>query len=389
MDEKKKISIDEIFEEEIVISKPEKKEEKKTPKREEIDEIFEEFLPAPAEEPIKKKKKVSEELLEEYLTPPPKIVEKEKVEKPKEKKIDEGLADFLIHPPAEEEKKVPPPSPKKPTPVTRESPKAEVKKPVPPKPVEPPPQPLKEREIVVEKRSSIFPFLTGFFAGGFFTLILVGVLWLAGPLKNFTQTTVQAPSVKVTLPPPPPQEKKVVEEPVKPPPPEEKPKEVTTPPPSTEKPVEATSPPPSPRFRLTISNIKSESDLNTVKNVLLRNGVGLQSEDRKEVSKEVYEVYLDATYSPAEEEAVKLKLELLGIKCAKKGNQLSCGVYDSPIKANEIKVMLLNAGLPAKLRVVPLKDVSWTIVTLPVEGEKEAVLRRELKKFRITSQKIE
>jgi hypothetical protein len=391
MDDKKKISVDEIFEEELTAKKPAKKDEKKTQKTE-IDEIFEEFLPAPAEEPIKKKKKVSEELLEEYITPPPKIVEKEKVEKPKEKKPDEELADFLIHPP-EEEKKAPPPPPKKPAPPPKEPPKVEVKKPAPPpRPVEPPPQPLKEKEIVVEKSSSLLPFITGFFAGGFFTVILIGILWFAGPLRNFSKNVVQGPSLKITLPSPPPPEKKVVEEPSNPPspPPEEKPKEVAPSPPPQQKPVEVASPPPpSPKFILTISNIRSESDLKRVKDVLSRNGVGLKSEDKNEVSKEGYEVYLDATYTPAEEEAVKLKIDLLGVKCGKKGNQLSCGTYESIMKANEIRTMLSNAGFAAKLRAISLTDVSWTIVTLPVEGDKEAAIKSALKKFRITSQKIE
>jgi len=392
MDDKKKISVDEIFEEEVTAKKPAKKDEKK-PQKAEIDEIFEEFLPAPAEEPIKKKKKVSEELLEEYITPQPKIVEKEKVEKPKEKKPDEGLADFLIHPPVEEEKKAPPPPPKKPAPPPKEPPKVEVKKPAPPPPpVEPPPQPVKEKEIVVEKRSSLLPFITGFFAGGFFTVILIGILWFAGPLRNFSKIKPSENSVKITLPPPPSPEKKVVEEPVKPPspPPEEKPKEVAPSPPPQQKPVEVASPPPpSPKFIITISNIRSESDLRRVKDVLSRNGVGLQSEDKKEVSKEGYEVYLDATYTPAEEEAAKLKLDLLGVKCSKKGNQLSCGTYDSIMKANEIRTMLSNAGFPAKLKTTSLKDVSWTVVTLPVESDKESALKSALKKFKITSQKIE
>ena len=392
MDEKKKISVDEIFEEEVISKSPAREE--KNPQKTEIDEIFEEFLPAPAEEPLKKKKKVSEELLEEYITPPPKMVEKEKVEKPKEKKPGEELADFLIHPPVEE-KKAPPPPPKKTPPVVKEPPKAEVKKPAPPPkiPVEPTPQIVKEKEIVVQRTSPLLPFITGFFAGGFFVFLLIGILWVAGPLKNFSNR-FQTPSVKITLPSPPEEKKGAgeVKELAKPPspPPEEKPKEVATSPPPQEKPVEVASPqPPSPKFILTISNIRSEKDLKTVKDVLARNGVALKSEDKKEVSKEVYEVYIEATYTPQEEEAVKLRLDILGVRCSKKANQLSCGTYDTVVRANEIRTKLSNAGFPVKLRVIPSRDVSWTVTTLPVEGEKEAAVKMELKKFRITSQKIE
>lgn len=395
MDDKKKgIEIDEMFEEEITSKKSPQKEGKKTEKTE-IDEIFEEFLPAPAE-PLKKKKKASDELLEEYVTPKPKIVEKKKPEKVKEEKVEEGLTDFLIHPPVEEEKKrvQPPPPKKEPTPV-KEPPSVETKKVTPPpKPVEPPPQPIiKEKEIVIQKPSSLLPFISGFFTGGFFVFLILGALWVTGPLKNFSKPSAQLPSGKVVIPPPP-EEKGKTQEVVKeevvqkePPPqkvvsiPEEKPREIPQSPPPVEKPPA--------KFILTISNIRSDRDLRTVKEILRRNGVDMNPEEKKETSKDFYELYLDATYTPEEAEAVKLKLDIIGIKCTQKETQFSCGRYGSLAKANEIRTMLSNAGLPAKLRIGKVSEVSYTVTTLSIESDKESAIRGALKKFRITSQKIE
>lgn len=387
MDEKKKgSSVDDIFEE--------VESENLRKKKAEIDEIFEEFLPAP-QEPIKKKKKVSDELLEEYLTPPPKIVEKKKAEEPRkeEKKAEEGLADFLIHPPVEEEKK----EEKKVAPPRREPPRPEAKKPSPPPPppkTEPstPPAPvIKEviREVPV-KTSSAVPFLTGFTVGVLFIAAVEGVLWFAGPLKKI-YTSPSSLHV-VTVPVPSGTEKTVQEESKV-----EKGEETPPQPAAEEKPSQQETaslpppPPPSEKYILTISGIKGDRELETIKEVLKRNNLEMSSVDKRESSKEVYEVYLDATYTKNEADAMALRLELLGARCTRisqgEGVGFVCGRYDALGKANEIRAFLSEKGVPARIRVTTIKEVLYTVSTVPAEKSRGEAVSSALRRFRVSMTK--
>lgn len=390
----KKKGIDEIFEEEF-FDLPAKKGKTTQKKKdvEDLQDIFEDFAPQPVDE-MKKKKKIAEDLLEDFLAPPKKPpVEKEepgkripkpKVQEPQESKAPsqvkeqistEGVVDdFIISPPKEQKPTTPP------QPVKRQEKREPVEK-----------KPQVVAPVEVPRRGFLPPFLMGLASGVVITgAVAVALFFISGKKPTILKQTKVSSTVSVN-------EKKV-----------SKPEKVASvasqptaaPQPSQPSPssisakpeVSKPSPPPPPiTFTITVSNIKGDSGLRRVRRVLARYRVKEASVSSRVVATELYQVYIDKIFSPAEANAAELKFGIMGFKYNKKneagGIRYYFGPFKSPTDASGMIQKLTQINYPAKIRVDRSTVKYYTLTTNPVSKDTANRLKRKLRGYRVTLKK--